>query len=123
MVLSGTHIIPVCFHRHFAPIFLFSEVSVRYVAKCNRRHYQFFFLSQGIPKWTGFLEGVVNWLPGVRRNLAAFPVVPCFTFVDLVRCNVNPLAGEEHMKELIQQLQLMGEVCTCMYMYLRSVSW
>jgi len=83
----------------------------------------FFFSSQGIPKWTGFLEGVVNWLPGVRRNLAAFPVVPCFTFVDLVRCNVNPLAGEEHMKELIQQLQLMGEVCMCMYMYLGSVPW
>lgn len=68
------------------------------------------------------MEGVVNWLPGVRRNLTAFPVVPCFTFVDLVRCNVNPLAGEEHMKELIQQLQLMGEVYMCMYMYLRSVS-
>ena len=83
----------------------------------------FFFLSQEVPKWTGFLEGVVNWLPGVRRNLAAFPVVPCFTFVDLVRCNVNPLAGEEHIKELIQQLQLMGEVYMCIYVYLRSVSW
>ena len=23
---------------------------------------------------------------------------------------VNPLAGEEHLKEVIQQLQLMGEV-------------
>lgn len=70
-----------------------------------------FFLSQGVPKWTGFLAGVVNWLPVIRRNSATFPVVPWFTFVDLVHCNVNPLAGEEHMKELIQQLQLMGEVC------------
>lgn len=86
-------------------------------------NYQLLFLSQGVPTWTGFLEGVVNWLPSVRRNLAAFPVVPCFTFVDLVRCNVNPLAGEEHMKELIQQLQLMGEVYMCMYIYLRSVFW
>lgn len=33
------------------------------------------------------------------------------------------MAGEEHMKELIQQLQLMGEVRLCMYMYLRSASW
>ncbi|XP_069694753.1 death-associated protein kinase 1-like isoform X2 [Periplaneta americana] len=70
---------------------------------------------QGVPKWTGFLEGVVNWLPVVRRNSTSFPVVPWFTFVDLVHCNVNPLAGEEHMKELIQQLQLMGEV-----VYLKS---
>ncbi|KAJ9574049.1 hypothetical protein L9F63_008575, partial [Diploptera punctata] len=70
---------------------------------------------QGVPKWTGFLEGVVNWLPALRRNSASFPVVPWFIFVELVHCNVNPLAGEEHMKELIQQLQLMGEV-----VYLKS---
>jgi hypothetical protein len=38
-------------------------------------------------------------------------VVPWFTFVDLVHSNVNPLAGEEHMKELMQQLKIMGEVC------------
>jgi hypothetical protein len=63
------------------------------------------------------LEGVVNWLPSIRRNSANFPVVPWFTFVDLVHSNVNPLAGEEHMKELMQQLQLMGEVCV----FLRSI--
>ena len=28
----------------------------------------------------------------------------------LVRVNVNPLAADDHMKEVIQQLQLMGEV-------------
>ncbi|PSN41147.1 hypothetical protein C0J52_05197 [Blattella germanica] len=43
---------------------------------------------QGVPKWTGFLEGVVNWLPSIRRNSSSFPVVPWFTFVDLVHCNV-----------------------------------
>ncbi|XP_033608089.1 death-associated protein kinase dapk-1 isoform X3 [Cryptotermes secundus] len=72
---------------------------------------------QGVKKWTGFLEGVVNWLPSIRRNSANFPVVPWFTFVDLVHTNVNPLAAEEHMKELMQQLQLMGEVVYIKFQY------
>ena len=29
-----------------------------------------------------------------------------------VRENLNPLAADDHMKEVIQQLQLMGEVVT-----------
>ena len=29
---------------------------------------------------------------------------------DYMHTAVNPLAGEEHLKEVIQQLQLMGEV-------------
>ena len=31
-------------------------------------------------------------------------------FADYMHTAVNPLAGEEHLKEVIQQLQLMGEV-------------
>ncbi|XP_068081595.1 death-associated protein kinase 1 [Anabrus simplex] len=65
---------------------------------------------QDVPKWTGFLEGVVNYLNTVRRSSQNFPILPWPSFVDLLHCNVNPLAGEEHMKELLQQLQLMGEV-------------
>ena len=34
---------------------------------------------------------------------------------DYLHTAVNPLAGEEHLKEVIQQLQLMGEV-----VYLKS---
>ena len=30
--------------------------------------------------------------------------------IEHVRVNVNPLAADDHMKEVIQQLQLMGEV-------------
>ncbi|KAG8222005.1 hypothetical protein J437_LFUL002766 [Ladona fulva] len=70
---------------------------------------------QELPKSTGFLKAVVNWLPTWRKSSPTFPVVDWFQFVDLVRLNVNPLAGEEHMKELVQQLQLMGEV-----LYLKS---
>lgn len=39
-----------------------------------------------------------------------FPVIPWNTFIEHVRVNVNPLAADDHMKEVIQQLQLMGEV-------------
>ncbi len=38
-------------------------------------------------------------------------------FTDDVRDNINPLAADDHMKEVIQQLQLMGEV-----IYLKGVS-
>ena len=31
-------------------------------------------------------------------------------FIDSIRQDVNPLASDEHMRELVQQLQLMGEV-------------
>jgi hypothetical protein len=31
-------------------------------------------------------------------------------FVDYVRAKVNPLAGEEHLRLLVEQLQLTGEV-------------
>ncbi|XP_071450473.1 death-associated protein kinase 1-like isoform X2 [Hetaerina americana] len=70
---------------------------------------------QELPKSTGFLEAVVNWLPNWRKTSPTFPVVDWFQFVDLLHANVNPLAGDEHMKELVQQLQLMGEV-----LYLKS---
>ena len=34
---------------------------------------------------------------------------------DYMHTAVNPLAGEEHLKEVIQQLQLMGEVAFLQY--------
>jgi death-associated protein kinase len=39
-----------------------------------------------------------------------FPVIPWNTFIEHVRVSINPLAADDHMKEVIQQLQLMGEV-------------
>ncbi|KAK7866658.1 hypothetical protein R5R35_000274 [Gryllus longicercus] len=70
---------------------------------------------QEVPRTTAFLEGVVSWLHALRRNSPNFPVLPWPSFVELVHCNVNPLAGEEHLRELLQQLQLMGEA-----VYLKS---
>ncbi|GFY70938.1 death-associated protein kinase dapk-1, partial [Trichonephila inaurata madagascariensis] len=69
-------------------------------------------VTQGLPKSTGFLEAVCTQLASSwRKSRSCFPVIPWKEFIDLVHSEVNPLAGEEHMKELIQQLQIMGEVC------------
>ncbi|GIY91721.1 death-associated protein kinase dapk-1 [Caerostris extrusa] len=65
----------------------------------------------GLPKSTSFLEAVCTQLStSWRKSRCCFPVLPWQEFMDLVHSEVNPLAGEEHMKELIQQLQIMGEV-------------
>ena len=42
--------------------------------------------------------------------MSHFPVIAWNAFIEHVRVNVNPLAADDHMKEVIQQLQLMGEV-------------
>lgn len=49
-------------------------------------------------------------LPGWRRVLSSYPVVTWSNFIEYLRSTVNLLASEEHMKELIYKLQLMGEV-------------
>lgn len=63
-----------------------------------------------LPKSTGFLESMVGHLPNWRKSSPSFPVLSWKQFMDMVHIQVNPLAGEEHMQELIHQLQLMGEV-------------
>jgi len=56
------------------------------------------------------LENIVSYLPDWRKSMTNFQAVPWHYFVDHVRMNINPLAADDHMKEIIQQLQLMGEV-------------
>lgn len=58
----------------------------------------------------GFLEAVLTTLAHLRKVHSQFPVVTWPNFVELLRKEVNPLAGEAHCRQLIQQLQLMGEV-------------
>ena len=65
---------------------------------------------QGLPRSTRFLESIVSYLPDWRKAAMPFPVIAWNTFIDHVRVNINPLAADDHMKEVIQQLQLMGEV-------------
>ncbi|XP_046994246.1 death-associated protein kinase dapk-1-like [Schistocerca americana] len=62
-----------------------------------------------VPRWTGFLEASLSWLSQARR-LLPFPVMPWSQFVAAVRDRVNPLAGEEHLRELAHQLEVTGEI-------------
>ena len=59
---------------------------------------------------TQFLEQVMSVLPDWSTSLQTFPVVTWSAFIEYLHLVVNPLAGDEHLKEVIQQLQLMGEV-------------
>ncbi|XP_063604789.1 death-associated protein kinase 1-like isoform X2 [Penaeus indicus] len=76
----------------------------QYLADCKAK------VTQGVPKVTGFLGAVVSTLADWRASLGEFPVVSWPQFVDVTHQRVNPLAGEEHLREVVQQLQLMGEV-------------
>lgn len=58
----------------------------------------------------GLLESCVQYLVGLRKQVAHFPVITWPHFTTLVRNDVNPLAGDSHCRQLIQQLQLIGEV-------------
>ncbi|CAF0802139.1 unnamed protein product [Rotaria sordida] len=45
-----------------------------------------------------------------RKTYGHFPIMPWSRFVECIRQEVNPLASDEHMRELVQQLQIMGEI-------------
>ena len=50
-----------------------------------------------------------------RKIYSSPPIMSWSHFVDYIRQEVNPLASDEHMKELVQQLQSMGEVRSLKY--------
>ena len=56
------------------------------------------------------MDAVVAALPAWRKVMGSFPVVTWPSFIEYVRAKVNLLASEEHMKEVMCQLQLLGEV-------------
>ncbi|CAF1223513.1 unnamed protein product [Didymodactylos carnosus] len=59
---------------------------------------------------TMFLNRCTYHLQQWRKTYASFPVMSWSRFVENIRTELNPLASDEHMKELVQQLQLMGEI-------------
>lgn len=65
---------------------------------------------KSLPTVIGFTSAMVSVLPSWRRSSSSFPVLSWQQFIEYARSKVNPLAGEDHLKTLIQQLQLMGEV-------------
>jgi len=58
----------------------------------------------------GLLQPVLNLLTDWCRVLGDFPVVTWPRFVEYVRSRVNLLATEEHIRELVNQLVVIGEV-------------
>ncbi|XP_014673693.1 PREDICTED: death-associated protein kinase 1-like [Priapulus caudatus] len=66
-------------------------------------------VAAALPPRTGFLDAVSARLPAWRRCARAFPALSWAQFKDTVRQQVNPLAGDEHLRELTQQLQLAGD--------------
>jgi death-associated protein kinase len=50
-------------------------------------------------------------LPSWRRSSSSYPVLSWQQFIEFVRSKVNPLVGENHIKHLVEQLQIIGEVC------------
>ncbi|XP_075209802.1 death-associated protein kinase 1-like [Lycorma delicatula] len=67
-------------------------------------------LIQVVPQMTGFCSAVLSWLPTLRKTSSTFPVLSWDAFVDMTRTQVNPLASDGHMRELLSQLLHMGEV-------------
>ena len=65
---------------------------------------------QSLPTVNGFLEASIAALPGWRKILPNYPVVSWLSFVEYVRATVNSLASDGHIRELVCQLQLVGEV-------------
>ncbi|XP_030750996.1 death-associated protein kinase 1-like [Sitophilus oryzae] len=80
-------------------------------------------IQQTIGTWTGLLENTLSWLSRIRSILKQFPVLDREVFSDCLRCQVNLLASDDHIDELLQQLQVMGEVFCVKYLVVLSVPW
>lgn len=65
---------------------------------------------QGVAFTTGFLDAVMTFINICRKAVLTFPVLLWSQFKEMLRTQVNPLASEDHLKELVQQLQVMGEI-------------
>jgi len=70
------------------------------------------FAFQSLPTVNGFLDAAIAALPGWRKILPNYPVVSWLSFVEYIRTMVNSLASDGHIRELVCQLQLVGEVTT-----------
>uniref|UniRef100_A0A0N5A9F4 Non-specific serine/threonine protein kinase n=1 Tax=Syphacia muris TaxID=451379 RepID=A0A0N5A9F4_9BILA len=63
-----------------------------------------------LQKPMGFVDASMQCLTAMRKQYCHFPVVTWPSFTEILRNEINPLAGDNHCRQLIQQLQLIGEV-------------
>ncbi|KAI4457163.1 ankyrin repeats (3 copies) [Holotrichia oblita] len=64
---------------------------------------------QTIGTWTGLLEATLTWLTTLQKDFEQLPVLSRQLFAELLRANINLLASDDHIHELLQQLHSMGE--------------
>lgn len=67
--------------------------------------------SPELPYSTRFLDSVLTFLNLYRKASTNFPILANHQFKDMIRSQINPLASDDHFKDLIQQLIIMGEIC------------
>ena len=67
-------------------------------------------IARHLPTPNLFLDAIVQTLPAWRKMTPSLPVVTWPAFIGHVRNKVNMLASEDHLKEVMCQLQLCGEV-------------
>jgi len=68
-------------------------------------------ICQNLKSTTVFLDRCTYHIQQQWRKIYPnFPIMSWSRFIDNIRQEINPLASDEHMRELVQQLQLMGEV-------------
>ncbi|KAK5641907.1 hypothetical protein RI129_010454 [Pyrocoelia pectoralis] len=80
-------------------------------------------LEKTIGVWTGLLDSTLSWLIQLRKEYEQFPVMYKKTFYDSIRTNVNLLASDNHIQELLHQLHNMGEIYCINRLIVISVSW
>ena len=67
-------------------------------------------MCQYLPWEVGLLQPVVNQLDNWCHVLSGFPVITWRNFVEYIRSHINLLATEDHIRELVNQLEVVGEV-------------
>lgn len=80
-------------------------------------------MQQTIGQWTGLLEATLSWLTLLQKDYEQFPVFSRSTFAELLRNQVNVLASDQHIQDLLEQLHVMGEVFCIQDLIVISTDW
>ncbi|CEF64989.1 Bent [Strongyloides ratti] len=75
------------------------------------------FILNRLQRPLSLLDTCLSHLTTMRKHYENFPVISWPHFTAIIRNELNPLASDSHSRQLIQQLQLIGEV-----VYLRDES-
>lgn len=77
---------------------------------------------QRLPHSLGLLDHTQQHVASLRKKqpYASLPVITWPHFMHSIRTDVNPLASEAHCRQLMQQLQLIGEVGVVLHVFMIS---